>query len=146
MNTATVTPEALLKASALKMTNNRCRVLQQLLTHESSRQPVTAETIHLELSHLGQPTGLSTVYRVLSTLEAHGLVRRYRSQRGKSLYELILAQSKTPERAGLQIISMDDQSVASFYDPLLQQRLVEFVHQQGYRLIDQNIKVYVRSN
>lgn len=145
-NTHIITPEAVLETCALKPTRIRCLVLQQLLAHEPNRQPVTAEKIHLELSHIGSPTGLSSVYRVLSTFESCGIVRRYRTKRDKSLYELISIDTQLSERAGLQIINTDNQSVALFYDPLFQQQLEALVHKQGYRLINQNIKIYVCPN
>ena len=66
------TPEELLKEAGLKVTRQRTAILALLLEGNSR----TADEIYLALKQQQQNFGLSTVYRVLASLEEHGLITR----------------------------------------------------------------------
>ena len=63
----------LLKQSGLKVTKQREKILNLLLT---SPAHLTAEDIYLQLKKEGHDFGLSTVYRTLSSLEKQHIVEK----------------------------------------------------------------------
>lgn len=63
----------LLKEAGLKVTRQRTAILDILLKSGGS---LTADELYLMLKKEGQPLGLSTVYRTLSSLEEHGLIAK----------------------------------------------------------------------
>ncbi len=80
---ATSKPSQLLRAAGLSPTRQRTGVLQ---TVRKVRQPMTAQRVHAELVHNPRISiGLATVYRILHSLAAAGLVHEI-DMRGQRAY------------------------------------------------------------
>ncbi len=77
---------AILKKSGLKNTRHRTSILEIL---DQKKQPVTVEQVFIDLQKKGIPANLSTVYRILESLNAKSLVQKRRiSGDHKTFYEL----------------------------------------------------------
>jgi Fur family transcriptional regulator, ferric uptake regulator len=64
-------PESALREAGLRATRQRLTVLDSLRAREDS---ITAQDLHMELRRDGEPIGLTTVYRTLSSLAEAGLL------------------------------------------------------------------------
>jgi Fur family transcriptional regulator, ferric uptake regulator len=64
-------PEHALREAGLRATRQRLTVLESLRGRDGS---VTAQDLHMELRQSGEPVGLTTVYRTLSSLADAGFL------------------------------------------------------------------------
>lgn len=64
-------PESALREAGLRATRQRLTVLAALGDRKDS---VTAQELHAELRHAGEPVGLTTVYRTLTALADAGML------------------------------------------------------------------------
>lgn len=68
---ATDAPVHALREAGLRATRQRLTVLESLRSRDDS---VTAQDLHMELRQAGEPVGLTTVYRTLSSLANAGFL------------------------------------------------------------------------
>ncbi len=68
-----------------KLTRNQRRVYEAL---KAATQELTAQDLHHQLRGANQRLGLSTVYRILKTLQVQGLVQARALANGESVYQL----------------------------------------------------------
>ena len=94
------------------------------------RQPcaVSAQALHDELSSLGQPVGLASVYRVLDTLVANGLLQRLDLGDGVMRYE----PSRTDEDHHHHLVCDDCGKVEAFADDRLERAIRDLERRSGY--------------
>ncbi|MGP3957663.1 Fur family transcriptional regulator [Nonomuraea sp. 3N208] len=76
--------QALLGDVGIRATTQRVLVLDVLAEHT---RPISAQQIHAELYERGEPIGLTTVYRTVSSLAEVGLVHVF-PQAGEATYRL----------------------------------------------------------
>ena len=76
--------QARLSGAGVRATRKRVLVLEVLVTEP---RPVTARQVHGELLRRGEPVGLTTVYRAMSSLVEAGLVHAF-SQAGEATYQV----------------------------------------------------------
>lgn len=100
---------------------------------------MAAEALYRLLLQTGEPQALATVYRVLAQLESAALVHRRQFSGGKALYEL------ADNRPHLHLVRHGDGGIVELHDSALQRRLAELVAQQGLRIVDQHLVVYVQA-
>jgi Fur family transcriptional regulator, ferric uptake regulator len=81
---ATQAPEHALREAGLRATRQRLTVLEALRGREGS---VTAQDLHMELRQAGDPVGLTTVYRTLSSLADSGFLDTF-NREGEQAFRL----------------------------------------------------------
>ncbi len=79
----------MLERSGIRATAQRMRVLDVLAGH---RLPLSARQVHAELHERGACTGLTTVYRALSSMTAAGLLHAF-THGGEAVYRLCVTGS-----------------------------------------------------
>ena len=73
-----------LRDAGLRPTRQRMTVLEALRSREDS---VTAQELHMELRQAGEPVGLTTVYRTLTTLADAGFLDTF-TREGEQAFRL----------------------------------------------------------
>lgn len=127
-----VEPE--LKSAGLKSTLPRVRVLD-IIRHSESRH-LGAEDIYRRLAEQGSDVGLATVYRVLSQLEAAGLLLRNVFDGGKAVFEINEGEHHD------HLICLACGRVDEFSDELIEARQRETAKARGFELADHRLALY----
>ena len=76
--------EQLIRASGLKVTTSRLKVLSEIL---SMRRPFSVADIYHQLHNSGKAVGLATVYRSLISFSEAGLVHKLAVQNGEAIFQ-----------------------------------------------------------
>ncbi|WP_155358295.1 Fur family transcriptional regulator [Acrocarpospora macrocephala] len=106
---------AQLSGAGVRATRKRVQVLEVLIAEP---RPITARQLHAELLNRGEPIGLTTVYRAVSSLVDAGLVHAF-TQAGEATYRvcgptrhhhlicrscgLVLEQTAEPRTDGFEV-------------------------------------------
>src|SRR5439155_6958985 len=96
---------------------------------------VTAQTLHDELKSRGQPVGLASVYRVLDTLVANGLVQRLDLGDGVTRYE----PTRTDEDHHHHLVCDDCGKVEAFADDRLERAIRDLEKRSGYAVAGHDV-------
>lgn len=123
-----------LKNVGLKSTLPRIRVLD-IIRHSEARH-LGAEEIYKRLQDQGADVGLATVYRVLSQLEAAGLLLRNVFDGGKAVFEINEGEHHD------HLICLGCGRVDEFNDELIEARQRETAHAHGFELADHRLALY----
>ncbi len=132
--------QALTKAG-LKATTARVRILRYLeAAHEQGRH-LNAEELFMLSMQDGERIGVSTVYRVLLSLEQAGLVRRHQFDQGAvgpAVYE--------PSRGEPHdhMVCVDTDTITDFRDPVIEERQRHIAEAHGYEVIGRELVIRVR--
>ncbi|WP_321781515.1 Fur family transcriptional regulator [Paraburkholderia sp. J94] len=130
------TLEQQLRSAGLKPTLPRMEILRAF--RADNRAHVTAAELYLEFQRSGNAIGIATVYRVLADLESHGIIKRVQIGNGKARFEL----ANTGRH--FHIVDVNGGEIVELSDPMLLARLDELVAQEGYRIVDLQLNVYVQ--
>jgi Fur family transcriptional regulator, ferric uptake regulator len=130
------TAEQQLKHAGLKPTLPRLEILRAFRSGDHGH--VTAAELYLAFQKSGNAIGISTVYRVLADLETHGIIQRIQIGSGKARFELA--------RAGrhFHIVDVRGGDIVELADEALLARLDQLVADEGYRIVDVQLNVYVQ--
>ncbi|CAG9234938.1 Ferric uptake regulation protein [Paraburkholderia tropica] len=131
------TLEQQLRSAGLKPTLPRMEILRAF--RADNRAHVTAAELYLEFQRSGNAIGIATVYRVLADLESHGIIKRVQIGNGKARFEL----ANTGRH--FHIVDVNGGEIVELSDPMLLARLDELVAQEGYRIVDLQLNVYVQA-
>lgn len=129
--------EKQLRSAGVKTTAPRVAVLQAM--QGSGQLHLTAEDIYRLLQDRGLAIGIATIYRVLTHLEATGLVRRNQFAQGKAYFELA-----DGDKAHFHMVNAPDGQIIEFSDPELLRRIEEIAAERGYRVTDLQVIAHVQ--
>ncbi len=122
-----------LKKAGLKVTLPRVKILEIM---ENTNDHLSAEDIYKTLLDSGEEIGLATVYRVLTQLEAAGLVARHNFEGGQSVFEL---------DSGIHhdhMVCVKCGGVEEFVDELIEKRQQEIAKKSGFNITDHSLTIY----
>lgn len=125
-----------LRKAGLKVTLPRMKILEIL--EGSANHHLSAEDIYRSLLQSHEDIGLATVYRVLTQLEAAGLVTRHHFEGGTAVFEL---------KATLHhdhIVCVDCGGIEEFVDAGIEERQLSVAHRLNYELCDHSLILYGR--
>ena len=125
-----------LKKFGLKVTLPRLKVLEVLESAEPHH--VSAEDVYRRLIEQDESVGLATVYRVLTQLEAAGIVERHNFDDGHAIYELATAEHHD------HMVDVDTGQVTEFVNERIEVLQKEIVAAHGFELMDHDLVLYVR--
>jgi Fur family ferric uptake transcriptional regulator len=123
-----------LRSVGLKATLPRMQVME-IFRHSPSRH-LHAEEIYRRLADQKADVGLATVYRVLSQLEAAGLLLRQTFESGKAVFEL----NEGPHHDHL--ICLQCGRVDEFSNEHIEALQREVAQAHGYRLAEHRLALY----
>ncbi len=123
-----------LRSVGLKATLPRMQVMEIL--RQSPARHLHAEDIYRRLGEQKAEVGLATVYRVLSQLEAAGLLLRQTFENGKAVYEL----NEGPHHDHL--ICLQCGRVDEFSNEHIEALQQEVAQRLGYRLAGHRLSLY----
>ncbi len=125
-----------LKKFGLKVTLPRLKVLEVLESAEPHH--VSAEDVYRRLIEQDESVGLATVYRVLTQLEAAGIVERHNFDDGHAVYELATAEHHD------HMVDVDTGQVTEFVNERIETLQKEIATAHGFELMDHDLVLYVR--
>lgn len=130
LKAADVTEE--LRNRGLRVTPQRALILRLI---RSASGHITADDIYREVNRLLPFTDISTVYRTLDLLEAHGLVRRLVTGQGQIQYEWA-------DRPHFHLICTACGQVSNFTDDDLAAAIGRLAAAHGYQPAEFNVNVF----
>ena len=121
-----------LRDHGLKATQPRLKVLA--LFQSRPDQHFSAEEVyqHLQAEHVS----LTTVYRVLSQLEAAGFLKRSSFQPEKAIYELEDGAHHD------HLVCIECGCIEEFRDSVIERRQDEIANERGFRLVEHALCIY----
>lgn len=122
-----------LKKAGLKITLPRVKILEIM---EKTREHLSAEEIYKILLELGEEIGLATVYRVLTQLEAAGLVARHNFESGQSVFELDSGVHHD------HLVCVKCGGVEEFIDEVIEKRQQDIAKKTGFNITDHSLTIY----
>lgn len=123
-----------LRSHGLKSTLPRLRVLELFQT--STERHLSADEVYRLLSQNQADIGLTTVYRVLSQLEAAGLLTRTGFQPERAIYEL------NDGRHHDHLVCTACGRVEEFEERIIEKRQQEVAESRGFRLVEHALYLY----
>ena len=124
-----------IRSAGLKVTRARISVFKLLETHPHSH--LSAYDIHQQLVDKEKSVGIATVYRVLNQFVEAGICVRHNFETGQSLYEL------APDIHHDHMVCLSTGMVTEFEDKLIEERQKKMAAEQGYKIIDHSLILYV---
>ena len=124
-----------IRSAGLKVTRARRSVFKLLETHPHSH--LSAYDIHQQLFDKEKSVGIATVYRVLNQFVEAGICVRHNFETGQSLYEL------APDIHHDHMVCLSTGTVTEFEDQLIEKRQQKMAAEQGYKIIDHSLVLYV---
>ena len=124
-----------IRSAGLKVTRARRSVFKLLETHPHSH--LSAYDIHQQLFDKEKSVGIATVYRVLNQFVEAGICVRHNFETGQSLYEL------APDIHHDHMVCLSTGMVTEFEDKLIEERQKKMAAEQGYKIIDHSLILYV---
>ena len=124
-----------IRSAGFKVTHGRRAVLRILESDESTH--LSADDIHKKLLDGSDEVGIATVYRVLNQFVTAGICIRHNFETGQSLYEL------APDVHHDHMICLLTGTVTEFEDKLIEERQKKMAAEQGYKIIDHSLILYV---
>lgn len=121
-----------LRARGLRVTPQRALILRLL---KAASGHITADDIYRQVSRLLPFTDISTVYRTLDLLEAHGLVRRLVTGQAQTQYEWA-------HEPHFHLICSRCGQVENFLDEYLAAAIGRLAAERGYRPAEFHVNVF----
>jgi Fur family transcriptional regulator, ferric uptake regulator len=125
-----------LRKAGLKVTLPRMKILEIL--EGSADHHLSAEDIYRSLLASHEDIGLATVYRVLTQLEAAGLISRHRFEGGMAVFEL------KPDSHHDHVVCVNCGRVEEFVDRDIEERQRAVAKRLDYQLCDHSLILYGR--
>ena len=125
-----------LRKAGLKVTHPRMRILE--LLERTRPRHMTAEDIYRQLLDQGDEIGLATVYRVLTQVEAAGLVLKHNFEGGHAVYELDRGEHHD------HMVDIETGKVIEFSSEEIEQLQAEIAARHGYEIEEHSLVLYVR--
>ena len=125
-----------LRRAGLRVTLPSVKILQIL--ESSEQRHLSAEGVYKILLDAGEDVGLATVYRVLTQLEAAGIVQRHNFDGGHSVFELDRGEHHD------HMVCIDTGKVIEFHNEDIEQLQNQIADKHGYKIIGHSLVLYVR--
>jgi Fur family ferric uptake transcriptional regulator len=129
--------QAVLKESGLKITTQKCKLLEFLT--QTDEQHLTVENIYQGLNAQGETISLHTVYQIMAHFEQAGLVVGRLFESKNTVYEL----SNKPRHDHL--ICLICGKLIDFIDPLIELRLGLAAEHHGMSIHHHSLNMYGHS-
>lgn len=131
------TPSSELKASGLKATLPRMKILEifQRSSNDGVRH-LSAEDVYKALLAVQLDVGLATVYRVLTQFEQAGLLTRSNFEAGRAVFELNEGAHHD------HLVCLTCGRVEEFVDSEIEQRQKRIAADKGFSLRDHALALY----
>ncbi|NCO71690.1 MULTISPECIES: transcriptional repressor [Shewanella] len=126
--------QAVLKDSGLKITTQRCKLLEFLT--QVDEQHFTVENIYQGLNARGEAIGLNSVYRIMTHFERAGLIVRRLFESESVVYEL----NNKPRHDHLLCLTCG--KLIDFIDPLIELRLGLAAEHHGMSIHHHSLNMY----
>ena len=123
-----------LRNTGLKVTQPRLRILE--IFQKGTQRHMTAEDVYRVLLDEQQDIGLATVYRVLSQLEAAGLLSRNVFDSGKAVFEINEGEHHD------HLICLQCGRVDEFRNEMIETLQHQVASANGYALADHRLSLY----
>lgn len=125
----------LLKNTGLKATTQRKKILEAL--KNAKNKHVTAEGLHNLLQEKADNVSLATVYRVLSQLEAVGIVTKHNFENNYSLFEL-----NSEKEHHDHLICNSCGEIIEFFDRIIEDRQLIVAEQYKFKIIGHSLNIF----
>lgn len=132
------TLEEVLRNCGLKITNQRLSILEAL--NSGPRVHMTAQDILDEVRKKQPFIGFATVYRLLKTLHANGVISEVSMGSGSSRYEL---KSKNFH---YHISCVECKKIIEFKSKEIEQAIKTIIKKKGFHIVHQILELYVKCN
>lgn len=126
--------QVVLKQSGLKVTNQRCKLLEFLTQDED--QHFNVEQIYQGLNAQGETIGINAIYRMLAHFEQAGIVERRLFDSDKAVYEL----STKPRHD--HFVCVNCGKLIEFNDALIDLRLGLVAERYGMSIDHHSLSIY----
>ncbi len=126
-----------LRNAGLRVTRARVMVLA-VFQRARTEEHLTAEDVFRELLPREERVGLGTVYRVLTQLEAAGLLERHHFEDGGAVYEL------ASEAHHDHMIDVDTGEVTEFSSKELEALQLQIAEERGVELVNHQLIMWVK--
>lgn len=123
-----------LKSSGLKVTGPRLKILNLFETYPDAH--MSADDIYRIVLEKNMGIGVATVYRVLTQLEAAGILTRHHFDSGKAVYELNTGDHHD------HIICIRCGKVSEFFDTDMESLQEKIATNNGYKILDHALYIY----
>jgi len=123
-----------LRNAGLKVTIPRLKILE-ILEGDSVRH-TSAEDLYQSLLSSNEDIGLATVYRVLTQVEAAGLVTRHHFENGMAFFERNRGDHHD------HIVCIDCGKVEEFVDAAIEERQKAIAAERGFDIHDHSMILY----
>ena len=130
--------QADIKNAGLKVTLPRMKILE--LLESSEDRHLKAEDIYKLLLDSGDEIALATVYRVLTQIEAAGLITRHHFDGGHAVFELNDGDHHD------HLVDIKTGKVVEFYDDVIEQRQKEIARKHGFTITEHTMVLYGHFN
>lgn len=127
-----------LKASGLKVTTPRLKILEIFQTSKAKNQPchLGAEDVYKILLNEHIEIGIATIYRVLMQFEQAGLLKRNHFEHSKATFELNEGSHHD------HLVCIDCGRVEEFFDEAIEERQKAIAKERGFILSDHSLALY----
>ena len=124
-----------IRSAGLKVTHARKRILEVLETSKKSH--LSADDINKILIKNKDEVGVATVYRVLNQFVDAGICIKHNFDSGQAVFEL------TPAHHHDHMVCIKTGKVIEFEDDLIERRQDELAKQNGYKIVDHSLVLFV---
>ena len=124
-----------IRSAGLKVTHARKRILEVLETSKKSH--LSADDINKILIKNKDDVGVATVYRVLNQFVDAGICIKHNFDSGQAVFEL------TPAHHHDHMVCVKTGKVIEFEDDLIERRQDELAKQNGYKIVDHSLVLFV---
>ena len=124
-----------IRSAGLKVTHARKRILEVLETSKKSH--LSADDINKILIKTKDEVGVATVYRVLNQFVDAGICIKHNFDSGQAVFEL------TPAHHHDHMVCVKTGKVIEFEDDLIERRQDELAKQNGYKIVDHSLVLFV---
>ncbi|CAK6551282.1 MAG: Fe2+ or Zn2+ uptake regulation protein Fur/Zur [Candidatus Midichloria mitochondrii] len=127
--------ELICQAANIKMTPQR-KVIAEVVSNSSDHPDV--EEIYKRANLIDPNISLATVYRTVSLLELHNLLKKLEIGDGKARYEANYSNARHHHH----LIDVDSGEILEFADEELEQLKEKIAKKLGYELTDHRLELY----
>lgn len=123
-----------LKKSGLKVTTPRLKILYILEQDKTGH--LRAEDIFSKLKDENQDVSLATVYRVLTSFEEVGLIKKHNFSDGHAVFEINKGEHHD------HLVCNECGLIEEFVDDTIEKRQDDIAKNKGFKIIDHTMIIY----
>ncbi|MBP9742649.1 MAG: transcriptional repressor [Burkholderiales bacterium] len=119
--------------AGIKLTKHKMVILKLFDVYKH----LDANQIHALLINQGTNISLATIYRVLSSFEAHNIIMRHNFKEDQSTYELV-----NPHEHHDHLICIKCHQVVEFLDCKIEQLQEQIAKQNKFRIVNHHLNLF----